>query len=335
MNFHLVNSDGEVLLSNLPDRYLPFYGVCNSESESVHKNKNDGIPFRHGKKTTTFGTAYIIATEEDLLNSSRVFKEKLNVYSNFLPEVANMKESVLKDILHNLTTINAHSIQEVYNLIPQAVLAKNVSTQLAIIEQALAQKPRKAANTFLRIAKENASMKAQFTALRHSYYSKRNLQIKSHPIRVVLLNVLHSFFPDFNDNNIHVEVEPTNKTVKLDYETFSAALVPLFDNATKYTQPNTTVNIKFVYQPHTIIQIESMSLEIKPDEVEKIFQKGFSGEAAIQAEKHGTGIGMGNIQKLLQFNNARIEIRPNVDPSKETIIKKFKYQNNIFEIHFG
>ena len=77
-----------------------------------------------------------------------------------------------------------------------------------------------------------------------------------------------------------------------------------------------------------------MSLKILPEELHSITNEGFSGFYAKQLRKAGDGIGMSLVNRLLELNDAVINININVTPSKNFAFNNVEYENNHFEILF-
>src|SRR5690606_7546311 len=120
--------------------------------------------------------------------------------------------------------INAHNIQEIYDLVPQEILANNWRTQLDFIKKEIEKDSEKAAMMFLRIAKHNVHMKSEFSIYRKIEREDNvELELREYPLRNILLNVLHTFFSDFTRREIYVEVSDFFQKVKVDYETIQVA----------------------------------------------------------------------------------------------------------------
>lgn len=69
----------------------------------------------------------------------------------------------------------------------------------------------------------------------------------------------------------------------------------LVDNAVKYAQSNSRVTFEVRCQKRSgnlLIDIKSKGTPIKPDEINKIFDLGFRGSAAIKSVASGTGLGL-------------------------------------------
>jgi K+-sensing histidine kinase KdpD len=341
--YHLIDPNGQIIHSNLPNKCI----VCLNKllaDGSVVKNSSCSINKAKVRKQCSVvnenGKVYYCTSDKDEINSNRLFKERVKLYSSFLVDFIKIKKEITdevnkntKRLLHNVTSINAHNIQELYALIPQEVLTKNPKNQLEIIKSYLANDIEEASKTFLRIAKNNASLKTEFAVFKKIYETNPVLQFKHHPIRKVILNLFHIFFQDFTEVGVYVTVDETPKNINLDYESMHVALFHLIDNATKYILPNSNLKVSFSETDKSFnILFEMMSLQIKCSEKEIIFQEGFCGESAIKSKKSGSGIGMGTIKKILELNNAELLIH--INKGKRKYLNGMNYEKNIFEIVF-
>ena len=161
---------------------------------------------------------------------------------------------------------------------------------------------------FLSIAKHNIHMKSEFSIYKKLDRSDAVIEVRSHPIRKVLLNILHTFFVDFTNNNIFVDVDNYYGRVLIDYETIQVALYHLIENASKYTKPDTTILIKFRDISSLVeISFTMMSLFVEEDETDKIFTEGYSGKLATRFELKGDGIGMWRIKQMMNLNRGSIK----------------------------
>lgn len=237
----------------------------------------------------------------------------------------------LNRVTHNLTSLNAHCIQELFALAPQDILTRNISQQIAVIQDVMRASPLEAAKTFLRIAKNNLAMKLEFVAMRYMDESVPRPAPKEHQIKKVVLNVLHAFFQDFNERNVRVVVEDSDATVVLDYDTFHVALYHVFDNATKYIMPRSILQVKFTPATDKVnVVLEMMSLSLPADEVHRIGEEGFSGNMARHLQLAGHGMGMFRTKRLLRANDGELIIRPNLDASKRVTHNGIDYEPNQF-----
>jgi K+-sensing histidine kinase KdpD len=283
---------------------------------------------------------FLCSQDSNDINSNRRFNDKLHAYSSMLKNYEKMHSAISEEVnrkttrlVHNLVSVNAHSIQEIFNFIPQDTLTKNLNHQIKEIKQCLIASPKEAANLILRLAKNNQAMKTEFNVFKSSNTNNHKLSMRSHVIKNVLLNTLHCFFPDFTDSNVYVNVDLTNKKIKVDYETFSVAIYDLIDNAAKYIMPNSNLKIFSQKQKEKFLIIfEMYSFPITNEEIEKICTEGYSGEYPRSLNQSGDGIGMFRTKRLLELNGAEIIIKNNIDPQKEMLNNGFKYEKNHFII---
>lgn len=336
---HLTNDRGESRYSTLPQECLTCVGKCNSTSQVVICDVSRAKR-RQGKDINAIGTAYLCSSNDDYLNSSKIFKIKLSFYLSLVPEVRAIRQSIREEInketkrlIHNLTSLNAHNIQEIYSLVPQDALTKNIKKQLATTKSYIDSNTDEAALALLRIAKNNVSIRNEFSVFKKLYEVSPVLNQNYHTIHKVVLNVLHLFFIDFSDNYIDIIVSASTERVYLDYESLHVALYHIIENASKYICPSSKLHISFKRTgPNLTVVFDMVSLKIEDADIEKIFEEGYSGINAIAAEKAGNGIGMNIIIRVLKLNGASLRIRRNVYPSFAKNIDGIPYENNYFEI---
>src|SRR5699024_3591080 len=117
--------------------------------------------------------------------------------------------------------------------------------QIPKIRDIIKSNPKDAALMFLRLAKHNIHMKSEFSIYKKLDRANPSLEKRNHPIHKVLMNVLHSFFVDFSDKEVYVDVGECRSSIHCDYETLQVALYHLIENASKYVKPKSIINIFF------------------------------------------------------------------------------------------
>lgn len=273
---------------------------------------------RQGKIENKKGITFLCCENT---KTTKLFRDKLDALSyayydlvipreQIISEVKKTEQQKVNRLVHNLTSINAHNIQEIYNLIPQDILSSNWRTQIEYIQKELVSNKKKASMMFLRIAKRNIHMKSEFSIYRKlDRDDNADLEFIKYPFRIVLLNVLHTFFGDFTSKNIYVEVSDFFGKIYIDYETIQVALYHLLENSAKYSKPDTNILIDFMEDNDTItMSIEMISLFIPSNERERIFIKGVSANSAKKLGKNGDGIGMWRIKQMIELNKGVFEI---------------------------
>lgn len=341
-HFHIKDSLDKLIAENLTVECNQCYNNCNSTGNVVNvcpiyiETRRQGII--KNNKSTTFLCCNTTKT-------TKLFREKLEALSYAYPDLVIPKNEIeektrkveqqkVNRLVHNLSSINAHNIQEIYDIVPQDVLSSNWKNQLEFIEKEIKSNPKKAALMFIRLAKNSIHMKSEFSIYRKlDRKDIASLEFKSYPIRIVLLNVLHTFFGDFNVNGIYVNVTDYFGKVKIDYETIQVALYHLIENATKYAKHYSEIYIDFEEsKPNDVlVHIKMRSTYVEPSERITIFNEGISGSVAKKMKKNGDGIGMWRIKQMMTLNKGDL-IAHFGDKTEQ--IGDYEFADNIFTLIF-
>jgi light-regulated signal transduction histidine kinase (bacteriophytochrome) len=340
-HIRILDKDGGLVADNLLNECNQCYQQCDIGGKGINDCPKYGGARKLGKIENKSSSTFLCC---NVTKNMKLFKSKLEAlsyaYNDLIIPKREIEESVRKAeqqkvnrLVHNLTSINAHNIQEIYDMVPQHVLTSHWKNQLDFIEKEIKEKSRTAAMTFLRIAKNNIHMKSEFSIYRKlDRKDSSNLEFHNYPIRNVLLNVLHTFFTDFSNNGIYVNVQEFLGKVKIDYETIQVAIYHLIENAAKYTKPNSKIVIDFQETKNDIsVRFFMTSLHIKAHERLLIFNEGYSGELSKVAQKNGDGIGMWRIKQMMELNGGSCSVE-----CGETIEKVmgFDFAENIFILKF-
>jgi light-regulated signal transduction histidine kinase (bacteriophytochrome) len=334
-HFKVNDANDNEVASNLTDKCK----VCYSVTE--HKGRLIDCPLyfnkrRNGKINNKNGSTFLCCGNT---KTTKLFKEKLEALSYAYPDLNlpldtitnNLKVKEQKRVnrlVHNLTTINGKTIQEVYDLVPQEVLTSDFNSQIPKITEIIKANPRETALMFLRLAKHNIHMKSEFSIYKKLDRANPTLEKRNHPIHKVLMNVLHSFFVDFSDKDVYVNVGECRSSVNCDYETLQVALYHLIENASKYVKPKSTIEISFSEKGNELnVHFKMSSLYIEESEYAKLFVEGFSGKEAKKTYKDGEGIGMWRIKQMLTLNDFDIEVNPGKEIDN---LNGFRFSENEF-----
>ena len=223
--FNTLNNDDEVAL-----------GYYKTPFEIINTN---GKSYRAFKKSSDGIEVSIVGSAQKYSKSKSKFKTDVNYFIGAIPGIFDLYKSahdyysnIMNKLLHNLVTINAHSIQEAY-----ALLGDNKRVSKTIIKdtsEKISKNPEIAAKTLLEINKYNHWMKSEFSIFRKIYSEKKHLDFRYHILHKVFMNLCYIFFKDFTEKSIYVEVKESSLKAFIDYETFHAALFHILDNCTKY-----------------------------------------------------------------------------------------------------
>jgi signal transduction histidine kinase len=339
MYLHITNATGDVLFTTLPDACKHCMMHCHNMIETVDCLATE-TKRRRAFSATDGGQVYF-CDEAHLLKSRRIVKERMRLYIGLLSHFDDIRRTLdrnakkhMKRFMHNLTSQNAHNIQEFEYVVPQASLGRTIHEQVGFVESALSSDPHKAARALLQINKNNFAMRCEFIAFRHLHGNTvPDLRIRSHKLHKVIMNALYLFFQDFRERGIDVSVEPCEQTVKCDYDCLHVSLYHLFANAAKYMLKDTTLSVSFpVVEGRQTIRLDMMSLQITDADLLHLFEDGFSGELPRVMKLAGSGLGLGIARDLLRLNGAELEIRRNLDRSAGHSLVLAKYERNAFDI---
>ncbi|WP_101208576.1 HAMP domain-containing sensor histidine kinase [Pseudomonas sp. 43NM1] len=332
IRYRILNASGNIIFCNLSANEI-------ASIDSIETTSMRIATARAGVISNTHGKVYGFSEDKDYVASSQKFKSALNAINDCAPSVASIFEEAreaanknTRRLLHNLTNLNAHNIQEIYSLLPQEMLANRTSGQVSLVEELIKKDMRDSALAFLRIAKNNAAMKTEFSVFNKLYDKNPKLQKKSHNVHKVLMNVFYIFFSDFTDKDVKVTVECEGiKTAYFDYESIHVALFQVIENSVKYIKPRSDLLVKIIEADQFIcIRFQMNSLQIQDSELGRIFEEGFSGGLSEKTGKSGSGIGLSIAKDILVLNAASIEVEVKHDSLSELF--GIPYQLNIFTI---
>ena len=143
----------------------------------------------------------------------------------------------------------------------------------------------------------------------------------------------HHFEEEFKNRNITFAISDKSWKSNLDFDTINIAFFHLFSNAAKYIRPSTEFHVDLLEDELCfVIKLKMESVQIKEDEIERIFEDRYSGEFTKMHHINGSGLGMGIVQKALKLNNGSISV---IAGNPGRITNNVPYAENIFKIQFS
>jgi len=229
MLFSLYDSKGIALHEN-------FKGKCKECKAYIDAYKDDNTCVISCIKESTKkrllkvfnvnGCIYICTGKQDYIKSPKSLRRRANDLAICLQDITNIKSNIMEEqvdittrkvhsyidghnkstqrLIHNLVSLNAHSIQEFEGLFPPTFLRKEIREQFEIISESVRDYPDKVTKLLIRIAKYNAAMKMEFAVFDKLFTPNPAMKFEMHVLRSVSLNVFHKFFQEFTDKNVHV-----------------------------------------------------------------------------------------------------------------------------------
>lgn len=337
MNFYfcLLDREEKIVFTNLPDNLKKSCFNCNVLTEIISINN---IKYRRGMLSKKeVGKVFLLTNCINHINSSRIFKEKLKIYLEFLDNIKDIKDEIVNSILHDITKINGYCLQELYSLIPEdAVRQKSYKKQILALEKHIVQNKNNVAKGLFRVNRDVTRLKTECSNLKSLFSKSFKTDKKLHNIGKAIRPSLHVYIPLLSEKGVEVRFSDENAIdIEINFEYFDSALSPFFDNLVKYILPNSELTINFLETSEDfIINFDMVSMAIKGDEVDKIYENGYSGINAIKNKINGKGIGLGRIKDSLLINNAELRIKNNVNNRVEKRFRETNYERNVFQIVF-
>lgn len=343
--YYALDRDEQYLFDNFPANLI-YLTKPYSESQNILELNIDGQikRARIGRRKNNYGTIYTLTTEDKFISRYKLFNELLDMSTISLGPISKFQESLVSNLntkteefIHNIKSLNSYGIQDLFALIPQDTLSKNINKQNDIVKNITIEKPNVTVETLLNLIKYNLAMKVEFSVFERTQKASTFVQKISQPIRTILLSILQIFISDFDKKNIVVSLdagEASEKLLEVDYESLFVSFFYLLENSVKYCCPNTDYKIIFKEEKNCFaILFVMVSIPISGNEIKRLCDHGYRSDIARQINKDGKGIGMYRLTKTLKLNNAELEIIPRIN----TYTKKsgnVLYEGNQFKVKF-
>lgn len=341
MERRIVNSNDEVILDTLK------YDIC---KECILGCIIDGYahkicPIDHISKRNGFlsdNKGKVIACSEKA-KSTRNFKIELQNSLDSIPQLNRLRNEIENEaynkhskkvemLVHNLRSQNAHAIQELYNFVTEDEFLKNINASVDTVKTRIESRTRFAAVLFLRLAKINSSIDNEIFIYENLIKPKPNLILspRFYNLRDVVMLFFHEFMADFTEKKIYIDTQEYYERAKLDFRTTRFVIYHIISNSSKYTKPNTSINVSFdKTNSHHIVRLAMISYYMSDDVLKNMYDEGYSGQQAKDRKTAGQGLGMFLVNKVMKLNGMSISIIAGKDIIKANNID---YANNVFDI---
>ena len=297
--------------------------------------------YRLGLFKTADSCIYLETSESALVKSSskcETFFSTIIDANNYtikvLKQVETEKTDSTHNLIHNLRTLNARSLHELEYILPKFTSGISQETN-TLITKHLRNNLDKTVSGLIKVYKSTQVMANEFSIFEKTSLQKENISLstESHKVHKFLMSVLYAYFPYFLEKSVYISVSPSDLKFCVDYETICSVLHSFFENAVKYSKSGTEIKISFSLDQNFVgINIDMISVEIKPDEITNLSSKGFRGAMAKKMAKQGEGLGWGIMLDYLMLNKGSLTVIPNFETVKLNSKGDLKYQQNTFEI---
>ena len=112
-----------------------------------------------------------------------------------------------------------------------------------------------------------------------------------------------------NDINIQFQLDNDLPALYIDKDTMAQSIFNLLDNAAKFSHGDKEVEVTAERNNNSIIiRIKDKGIGIENDEKDKIFEKFYRGESAVEYYIKGTGLGLALVKYTIEAHDGHIEV---------------------------
>ena len=144
---------------------------------------------------------------------------------------------------------------------------------------------------------------------------------KEYNIDTIVKQVISKFASEFIDRKIGLEYEPTNEVVITDEKWLFFVVEQVLSNALKYTHEG---RIRIYMQEPKTICIEDTGIGIAPEDLPRIFEKGYTGYNG-RRDKKASGIGLYLCKRICKNLGIEISVASELDKGTTVCINLEQY----------
>lgn len=294
---------------------------------------------RRGVATFAGNRAYLCSNDE--IKSARLFREKRRAIANMLPlirETRNQQRQRLIDeanrLTHNVITLNGQSLQSIYSVIPQEEFLQ--PTHQALIQEVtkvVRSQPVRVADLIIALYRNENFVKTEFLVYRKLIAGEEDVDRFFHNIHPIVRLVCSAFSDALDESRVQLSIAECYERVYIDYDVVAAALFHIVDNIAKYILPDTTLSVTFGRFANQLkVSFRTQSLRVDPDEVDRIFEQGYSGRHPSRLGMEGKGLGLHTVRLLLALTGGHVRFLPDLDAQRRVNHRGHPYDYNAVEV---
>ena len=144
---------------------------------------------------------------------------------------------------------------------------------------------------------------------------------KEHSLDKIVKHAVAKFAQEFIDRKIHLSYQPTEKTAITDDKWLSFVIEQILSNALKYTREG---SIKIYVQESKTLCIEDTGIGIAPEDMPRIFEKGYTGYNG-RKDKKASGIGLYLCKRICKNLGVEISVLSKLDKGTTVRINLEQY----------
>lgn len=346
VGYKIINK-GDVIIDSIPDPvWRKIKDIEPTKSNSVLEvdnkkirvivNRNDGVEIYLSSEKP------LHIKKEELLDIELNFiKSRLKDIVEDIGKEKDRIRSAFLRLTHNIKTLSTLNIQDIDFFSPMGSTddfnLRKLSDWELYVKELDNDSKTQLAKMLLRVYKNTQHIQNDLIVYNRLFNNiNEEKDYSHHHIHKVIMRSVLSCASPLIESGVRLNIGESDKTVFIDYTSIQVALFYILDNIVKYIRPNTELKITFHHDKKTkenTVSFEMESLHVRKDEVDRIFDDGFSGRAAKLCKKNGSGIGLFVAKKLIEENNSKIEFVTD-GKVKETVIGR-PFGKNTIKITFN
>lgn len=215
-----------------------------------------------------------------------------------LVELNRSKDEFISIASHQLRT-PATAVKQYLGMLIEGFMGDMSLSQRAVLQKAYASNERQLStiSELLRVAQVDAG-----------YISLKKTDVN---INAMIEQILTEVAVMFDERQQQVVFRPdkTHHTVCVDERTFHMVLENLIDNASKYSQDGTKIEISVQFQEKDVlIHISDHGVGISKDQLKQLFGKFSRIPNELSTERGGTGLGLYWAKQIIDMHSGKISV---------------------------
>ncbi len=215
-------------------------------------------------------------------------------------QLNQLKDEFIDTVSHELKTPLTKMRMAIQNLRRPALPADKQARYLDILEQQCNQE---------------INLIQDLLALQQLESKQVRLHVQRVDLKYLIGDLAQSFAANWADKGLTLAVESPARSLMLqtDLDSLNRILQELLTNAGKYSDPETTVNLKVACEvdgetPQFVISVSNIGAGISVPEQAQIFDKFRRGQGVTSQAIAGTGLGLALVKSLVQHLNGTIAV---------------------------
>lgn len=270
-----------------------------------------------------FGTILIVLDFAKIKRRHKFLEKLGNMPSAMideLPSVSNINDygyqKIIRSLQKEISQLEADSNNRFNDMVDYyTVWAHQIKTPIASMRLTLQNEDtplsRKLLSDLFRI-EQYVEMIMAFLRLDST---SSDYVFKEHNIDTIIRQAVKKYANEFIDRKISLVYNPIDYTVVTDDKWLSFVIEQILSNALKYTQKG---SIKIYMNENMMLCIEDTGIGIAPDDLPRIFEKGYTGYNG-RSDKKASGLGLYLCKRICKNLDTGITVLSEID--KGTIVR--------------